>query len=243
MRACRFSSVMSGSRPAKRSASSVVVDLHRGRDRELEELDAEALGERPRVVLGAGGGVVRGHAHAGHALGPERVDRDQRHQRGVDPAREPDHDALEAVLLDVVARAERERGVDLGLVARAARRRRRRACPAARARRRSSVPGVADLGQHPVRRRAQARVAQPRGQRRAAGRRSRTSAPPRTAARARSRGPRGRRRRECPSKTSSSWPPTRLQNATAREVVARALGEHPLAREALAALVRRGARR
>ena len=34
---------------------------------------------------------------------------------------------------------------------------------------------------------------------------------------------------ECPSKTSSSWPPTRLQNATAREVVARALDQHPLA--------------
>ena len=48
--------------------------------------------------------------------GPERVGGDQRHQRGVDPAREADHHAAEAVLLDVVARPERERGVDLGLL-------------------------------------------------------------------------------------------------------------------------------
>ena len=44
---------------------------------------------------------------------------------------------------------------------------------------------------------------------------------------------------ECPSNTSSSWPPTRLQNATARGCRARA-GEHPLALEALACVVGRG---
>ena len=47
---------------------------------------------------------------------------------------------------------------------------------------------------------------------------------------------------EWPSKTSSSWPPTRLQNATADEVVARALDEHRLALDALAGEVGRGGR-
>ena len=39
--------------------------------------------------------------------------RHHRHQRGVDPAREAEHDRLEAVLLHVVADAQHERLVDL----------------------------------------------------------------------------------------------------------------------------------
>jgi len=36
-------------------------------------------------------------------------------QRGVDAAGQAEHDALEAVLLDVIAQAQHQRGVDLGL--------------------------------------------------------------------------------------------------------------------------------
>ena len=49
--------------------------------------------------------------------GPERVDGDRRHQRRVDPARQADHGLGEAVLGQVVAGAEDERGVHLGVVA------------------------------------------------------------------------------------------------------------------------------
>ena len=45
---------------------------------------------------------------------------------------------------------------------------------------------------------------------------------------------------ECPSNTSSSWPPTRLQNGHRRHVVPRALDQHPLALGALARVVGRG---
>ena len=50
-----------------------------------------------------------------HAVGADGVGRDHRHQRRVDAAREPEHDVGEAVLLDVVARAEHQRLVDLAL--------------------------------------------------------------------------------------------------------------------------------
>ena len=56
----------------------------------------------------------RGHDHAGDAIGAEGVDREQGHERRVDPARERQPDMTEAVLRDVVAKAEDERAVDLG---------------------------------------------------------------------------------------------------------------------------------
>jgi hypothetical protein len=43
----------------------------------------------------------------------ERLHRDGGHQRGIDPARQPDHHVLEPVLADVVARAQHERLVAL----------------------------------------------------------------------------------------------------------------------------------
>ena len=68
-----------------------------------------------RVAARALRGVRRRHRHAGHALGAEGVDGDEGHQRRVDPAREPDDHVLEAALGHVVARAEDERRVDLGV--------------------------------------------------------------------------------------------------------------------------------
>ena len=65
MRAWRFSSVMSGSRPSKRVGEQLVVDLHRRRDRDLEQLDAEVLGQRlARRRCVPDGGVARRHRHA-----------------------------------------------------------------------------------------------------------------------------------------------------------------------------------
>ena len=44
--------------------------------------------------------------------GAERIAGDREHERGVDAARQADHDALEAVLVHVVANAEHERVPD-----------------------------------------------------------------------------------------------------------------------------------
>ena len=83
-------------------ASSCVADCERGR-------------ERVGVGLGGRGGVGRGHDRDVHALGPERVGGEAGHERRVDPAREAQHHAGEPVLLHVVAQAEFERRVHLGL--------------------------------------------------------------------------------------------------------------------------------
>ena len=47
-------------------------------------------------------------------VGAEGVDGEHDDERRVDPARQPEHDVVEAVLLDVVAGAKHERRVDLG---------------------------------------------------------------------------------------------------------------------------------
>ena len=54
--------------------------------------------ERRRVGHRPLARVPRRHGHAVHVLGPERVDGHGRHQRGVDPARQPDDGVGEAVL-------------------------------------------------------------------------------------------------------------------------------------------------
>ncbi len=113
MRACRFSSVRSALEAVERLGEGGLERLHHRLDRQRQQLDAEVLGQPLGVAAGARGGVRRGHRHARHAVGPERVDGDQRDERRVDAAAEPEHDVLEAVLRDVVARAEHERPVDL----------------------------------------------------------------------------------------------------------------------------------
>ena len=100
---------------AEDGGEHAVIELHRLGDRQLVARDAEVLGQHARVALGARGRIGRGHDHRGDLLGAERVDGDGRHERGVDAAAEPEDDVLEAVLAHVVARAEHERGVDLGV--------------------------------------------------------------------------------------------------------------------------------
>ena len=77
---------------------------------------AQGTSQRSRVVLRRRGRVRRGHDRHADPVGADGIGRHAGDERRVDAAGEPEHDALEAVLLDVVAQAERERGVDLGLV-------------------------------------------------------------------------------------------------------------------------------
>ena len=82
-------------------------------DRQLEEVRAERLRERARVMPRRLGRVTRRHRHAVHALRAERLDRERRDERRVDPAGDAEHDVAEPVLLDVVAQPELEREAHL----------------------------------------------------------------------------------------------------------------------------------
>ena len=104
---------------------------------------------RPRPASSAGlRGEARRQHHAAHAFGSERIDGDRRRQRRIDAAGEPEHDAGEAVLGDVVAQPEHSGDVvfALAVVRRAAppgRRRNasRRRCAASAGRAPASVEG------------------------------------------------------------------------------------------------------
>jgi hypothetical protein len=193
----------------------LVVGGHRPLDGQLEQLHAQVPGHRPGVGLRAGRGVARRHDRHADALGPQRVHRHEQDQGGVHAAGQAQADVREAVLLDVVARAEDERGVDLGdgierlgdlappaldRGARGRARRQRRQSRDVRAR-------LADRG-------ARAGVAQAR----AAGASVSTSHTSSASANcgARATGvPVWSSTTLSPSKTSSSWPPTSAQKATA----------------------------
>ena len=215
MRACRFSAA-SPSRPSSAAWNAVTIVL----DRDLAEVAAEGLREPPRVGARALGGVARRHRDAVHALRPERVDRERRDERRVDAAREAEHDVAEAVLAHVVAQREHERAPHLlelrlergdlaaeGLGAAPPPSRARRARARARPRARGRASGV-DVAQAPADRLARVeiddeqRLLEP-------GARARTS-------------PSSSSTTEWPSKSSSSWPPTRLQNARRRSCRGRA---------------------
>ena len=97
-RDCRFSSVSpKGSRPSTGASMDGEGDV-RLLDGDHLEVDAQPLGQRAGVVARALARVARRHGEAVHAVRPERVDGDGRHERGVDPARQADHGVGEAVL-------------------------------------------------------------------------------------------------------------------------------------------------
>jgi hypothetical protein len=74
--------------------------------------DAEVV-RLSRCVVAAHLRRVAARHHDGlHALGAERVDGDRQRQCRIDAARQPEHDARETILLDVVARTEHERSID-----------------------------------------------------------------------------------------------------------------------------------
>jgi len=87
------------------------VALAPGED--LDELLAEVGGERTGVPLRPVGRVARRHDGDADPVRAERIDRDEEHERGVHAPGKPQDDMAEAVLRDVVARAEDEGLVDL----------------------------------------------------------------------------------------------------------------------------------
>ena len=175
-----------------------------------------------------------------HALGAERLDRERRRQRRVDPAREADHDVAEAVLVDVVAQAELEREPHLLEVVERRRRLGRATQLVLRARRGRARARRRRARRALARERAAAHVAQAPRRPRSTGSTSTTSsASSKPGARATS-SPSSSSTTEWPSKISSSWPPTSVAEGDEARVVARADAEHLLALAVLADVERRG---
>ena len=181
----------------------------------------------------------------GDALGAQRVGGDARDERGVDPAREPEHDVLEAVLVARSragrARAPRRpppRGSSSGAsdAAGAARRvpRGRGRRGSARAASATSRPRASRAARALARRRAGARRAGARGRRRD------QQLLARTARRARSISPVVVDDERVAVEDELVLAADERAERDAREVVARALGEHALALDALAGVVGRG---
>jgi hypothetical protein len=95
-----------------------VERLDRRLDRNLPKVAAEAFRYQTGVAPRPFGGKLRRHRHAVHTTGFERLCAQRGSHRRVDPARDPDDDLREAVLLDVVPEAEGERKphlLELGL--------------------------------------------------------------------------------------------------------------------------------
>ena len=84
-------------RPARRPPGTIGMTSWRTPSRSARRL-RHRRGFRALVIFG------RQH-HAPHLVGPERIDRDRRRQRAVDPARHAEDHAGEAVVADIVAQA------------------------------------------------------------------------------------------------------------------------------------------
>ena len=112
-RACRFSAASPARPPSISSASASWNARDRRLDRDLAERAAQGLGDGAGVAARSLGAVPRRHRDAVHALGAERLGAESRRDRRVDATRDGDDDLREAVLLDVVAQAERERAAHL----------------------------------------------------------------------------------------------------------------------------------
>ncbi len=245
MRACRFSSVRSRSRPAKALGERRLVGAHRfGSIGSSWTSHAERRREVSRVLLGRGGGVRGGHDRDAHPLGTERVGGQARHERRVDPAGEAEHDVLEAVLLDVVVQPERRAPRrPPPRPARAARRSLRRSgnggAPARRRRRRERRQQQLAVFADAARGGAVARVAQAR-------RRGGVEVDVADEQLLAELGGAGDRRAgvvdhaRVPVEDELVLAADESAEGDAGEVVARALGEHPLALGALAGVVGRG---
>ena len=209
-------------------AEELLVRVHRGLDRDLDQVRADVAGDRARVGLGLGAGVGGGHDDARHPLGPERIGGDQRHQRRVDPARDGDENPLEVVLSHVVGEAERERLVDLGHgLERLRERRRDRAARLGRRqasqRRRRAIRSAFDRAPH-----LDVDVAEHElfAELRAAGERLAL----------------GRDDDGVPVEDELVLAADRVADGERRAGLARALGDHALTRQALRAVVRRRGR-
>jgi hypothetical protein len=98
-------------RAGKDSGERRFEPVHRAFDRNDVVAHAERAGDRGGIVERFLRGVAERQHHAAHALGAERIGRHRRAQRRIDAAGKTEHDALEAVLVDVIAQPEHAGGV------------------------------------------------------------------------------------------------------------------------------------
>ena len=76
---------------------------NRALDRHHVVFDAKRLHDPRRVVERLLRRIAIGQHHATHAVRSQGIDRHRCHEGGIDAARKPEHDALEAILVHVVA--------------------------------------------------------------------------------------------------------------------------------------------
>ncbi len=101
-------------RPGTSSSSAVEVPGEQVVDRRSRRAGSRAGAATSAASSTLSGEEYRdGIASARTASGPSASTAMHRDERGVDPAREPEHDLAEPVLADVVPQAEHERSVDL----------------------------------------------------------------------------------------------------------------------------------
>ena len=108
MRAWRFSSVRSLSRPDEVLVQRAGVRLDHRLDRDLTEVDAERLGQPCGIAARGVRRIARRHRDTMDAFGAQRLDAQRRRQGRVDAPRETEHDVPEAVLLHVVVEPQLE---------------------------------------------------------------------------------------------------------------------------------------
>ena len=165
---------------------------------------------------------ARRHGDADDVLRPQRLDGERRGQRRVDPARDPEDDVREAVLLRVVAQAELDGEAHLlELVEQLARRPcRRRPLRGGSPRGTSTIRPVGQSRQRP-REGTAARVAEAAGHRGRSRRRRPAAAPPRRQGRAR-RPRRSRRARGSGRRRSARPGRRRRSRSTIQQELSRA---------------------
>ena len=115
IRDCRFSSVSPVGWPGSNGSSVVARARWAGLDGRRGHVDPEIGGQRHRVGHRSLARVAGRHRHPVDVLPAQGIDGDGRHQGRVDAAGQPDHRVGEPVLAHVVAGAEDQRLVDLGL--------------------------------------------------------------------------------------------------------------------------------
>ena len=114
MRAWMFSSVMSGVRPSNTGRQGVEVRGEYVFDGKQLQGEAEVPRKPAGVRHAALGGIAGGQAKHVHLVRPEGLHGKDRHQRGVDPAGEPEVHAREPALAHVVPDAQDQGAFDLG---------------------------------------------------------------------------------------------------------------------------------
>ncbi len=91
------------------------------------EIDPQSLGQGFGIGDRTGARIARRHGQAVHVIRTQGIDGDDGHERRIDATGQADHGVGEAVLLQVVACAQHECLIDLGVLVERRWHRRRRA--------------------------------------------------------------------------------------------------------------------